>query len=96
VNPADLTPEERREQGTELCRRLAADVAKVAPPGLGAWAPAWDAVASADAAFMVALTAWECDPSERTRLRLRDAYRTVLAAWKRAAAEYLGTRERAR
>ncbi len=83
-----MSPEERRERGTALCRRLAADVASIAPPGLGAWAPAWGIVAEADVAFMVVLTAWEAEPSEPARLRVRDAYHRVLERWREAATRY--------
>jgi len=86
------TPEERRERGTLLCQRLANDVGSLAPPGLGTWPRTWDLVAGADAAFMIALTAWEAEPSERLRLRVREAYDAVLDAWRQAAAEYLAHR----
>ncbi|MDP2959267.1 MAG: hypothetical protein Q8N53_22790 [Longimicrobiales bacterium] len=88
MSAQDFTVEERRRRGTALCRQLADEVAKVAPRGLGAWAPAWDIVAEADVAFMIALTAWEVGPSEPARLRVRDAYRTVMGAWRAAAQEY--------
>jgi len=94
MSAADLTPAERRERGTELCRRLAADVASIAPPGLGAWERTWEMVAPVDAEFMMRLTAWEAAPSEPARLRVRDAYRAVLEAWRSAAATY--QRERSR
>ncbi len=92
MNPTKWTPEERRERGTALCRRLAADVASLTPPGIGSWSKAWDIVAGADAAFMIALTAWEAAPSEPLRLRVRTAYDAVLDAWRQAAAEYLAHR----
>ncbi|MCH7532509.1 MAG: hypothetical protein IIB36_12240 [Gemmatimonadetes bacterium] len=83
-----MTPDERRARGTELCKRLAADVAKVAPPGLGAWASSWDIVAEASAVFWIELTAWEAAPSEPARLNVRAAYEAVLDAWREAAHQF--------
>lgn len=89
----DLTPEERRERGTSLCRRLAADVAKLAPEGIGRWDTAWEMVAGADATFMAALSGWEADPSEAALDRVRNAYGAVIDAWREAAHEYRARQE---
>jgi hypothetical protein len=77
------------ERATEICRRLATDVASIAPPGLGSWDRTWDIVADADTDFMIALTAWEADPtSEETKQQLRAAYARALDAWREAVAEW--------
>lgn len=95
MSPADLPPDERRRRGTKLCGRLAADVARVAPPRIGGWAEAWEMTAEADAAFWIALVAWESEPTEPARLRLRDAYNAVLDAWREAARQYNALRQEA-
>lgn len=84
-----MTPEERRARGRELCRRLTAEVGRLAAPGLGTWPEAWDIVAEADTDFLVALTAWEADPSEPARLRVRDAYVHLLRRWEEANRQFL-------
>ena len=38
---------------------MTTDVAKSVPKGIGAWAPAWEIVASADSEFMLVLLKWE-------------------------------------
>ena len=73
----------------ELCRRLAHDVADLAPEGIGGWPQAWDIVADADAGFLVALTAWEATGAERERDSVRTAYLAVMDAWKVAVGQYL-------
>lgn len=78
-----------RERGTEICRRLCRDVASIAPQGIGRWERAWQITAPADADFMLALTAWEADPTnDVARQAVRDAYSRVLRAWRLATAEY--------
>ena len=79
---------ERRERGAELCRRLGAEVAELAPPGIRRWEPVWEITAPSDAAFMEALTAWEADPGSATLNVVRQAYGAALEAWRRASGEY--------
>ena len=83
-----MTPDERRNRGTELCKRFAADVAKIAPQGIGVWDLAWEIVNDADSTFVVELTAWEAAPSEPARLKVRAAYEAVLGAWREAAHQF--------
>ena len=83
-----MTPAERREGGVRLCRRLAKDVAHLAPEGIGRWDRAWDIVGPSDAEFMLALAKWEETGSEDDKPALRAAYFAVLDAWRQAAAEY--------
>jgi len=91
-----MSLEDRQERGTALCRQLTADVAKVAPEGIGGWAPAWDIVADADVRFLSTLSAWEAAPSEATRLRVKAAYEAVLDAWRVAAGLYQARRQAAK
>lgn len=88
-----ISQAELRRRGTEVCRRLAEDVAGLVPQGIGRWEPTWGIVAEADAEFMAELTAWEADPSDRAKQRVKRAYSSVLGAWRRAVVEY--ERERA-
>src|SRR5690606_22256824 len=86
---AMIDPDEIRERGAEVCRRLERAVAVVAPPGIGRWPRAWELVAPADAEFMAALSAWEADPtSEAARQAVRDTFSGVVGAWRLAAIEY--------
>lgn len=77
---------DRRERAAELCRRLAADVAKVAPKGLGAWPPAWEIVEAPSKRFLDLLDEY-VETGERERLipPIREAYAAVVAAWEEAA-----------
>ena len=83
-----MTTEERRERGTELCRRLSSDVDKAVPRDIGAWSPAWEIVGDADAGFMLALLKWESTGSEADKAALRAAYAKVLSMWRRALAAW--------
>ena len=94
MNPASFPPDERRRRGTALCQRLAEDVVAIVPDGIGAWPPAWDLVADADADFLSKLTAWEVAPSEPARLRVRAAYFAVVDAWRNAARQYQAQHDR--
>ena len=84
-----MSPEARLARGTSLCRRLAAEVASIAPPSLGAWDPVWEIVSEADASFIIALSAWEVAPTEEALERVRSAYEAVLGAWRYAGAQFL-------
>lgn len=82
------------ERAREICRRLTRDVADVAPKGIGRWDRAWEIVDGPSASFMLALSTWEADPtSEAAKQAVRDNYRAVVEAWRRAAEEF--TREEA-
>ena len=83
-----MTTDERRERGTELCRRLSADVDKAVPKDIGAWSPAWEIVGDADAEFMLALTKWESTGTAPDKAALRAAYAEVLNMWRRALAAW--------
>jgi hypothetical protein len=88
-----VSPAERRERGTLLCRRLTEEVGAVVPEGIGRWSRTWELVAGADADFMLALTRWEATGDDSDKPALRAAYFAVLAAWRQATREY--ERERA-
>jgi hypothetical protein len=83
-----MIPEERRDRGTELCRRLAQDVSEIAPPLIGHWDKAWDLVGDADAHFMATLSGWESDPSPEALATVSAAYDAVLAAWRDAVSQF--------
>ena len=87
-----MTYEERQTRGTELCRRLAEDVALLSPPGIGTWDEAWAIVTPASAAFMDALATWEATASGADHARVRVAYDDVVDAWRTAVARWLGLR----
>lgn len=82
------------ERARAICRRLTEDVASIAPKGIGRWDRAWEIVDSPSAGFMLALSAWEAEPtSESAKQAVRDSYGAVVEAWRQAADEY--TREEA-
>lgn len=83
-----MSPEERRRRGTKLCAKIAADVKELAPTGIGSWPGCWEIVDGADAQFMIALTAWEADPTADTQARTKAAYNAVLDAWREAAHQF--------
>lgn len=72
----------------KACERLTADVDEIAPPGIGEWDEVWEMVGSADTAFMIAVDAWQADPTTEGQARVREAYDAVLAAWRDAAQQY--------
>ena len=79
---------ELRRRGTLICQRLAADVEKITPAGIGRWERAWKIVGNSSADFMIAIAAWEAEPDEKAQDQVRAAYRVVLDAWRRAVAEW--------
>lgn len=80
--------EEARDRGTLICRRLATDVAKLTPPGIGRWRRTWEIVSHADSEFLAALSTWEAAPSRAAAARVREAYAAVLDAWRSAVAAF--------
>jgi len=78
-------PRERRERGSELCRKLARRVAEIAPAGLRRSDDAWEHVGPASADFMAALTAWEHEGADEAEQTLRTAYVALVEAWREAA-----------
>ena len=83
-----MSTTDRLARGTELCRRLSSAVAALAPRGIGRWERAWEIVGPADSEFMIALTAWEADPTDAPMARVESAYKAVLCAWAEAIREY--------
>jgi hypothetical protein len=82
------TTTDRPEAARRLCRRLADDVAGVAPREMGLWAPAWSSVTAASDHFLDLLHEWERTGDDATLPELRQAYYDVLNAWKSAAGQY--------
>lgn len=81
------------ERAWRICRRVARDVAGIAPRGIEAYDGVSRAVVRADADFLLALEAWAGNPrSAIARGRLRRARADVLGAW-RLAAERFEARE---
>ncbi len=78
---------QRQETGRQLCERLMERIGEVAAAvPLGHWPPIADEPSSA---FMVALTAWEVEPSDVTMQRVSATYESVIEAWRIAAIEYI-------
>ena len=88
-----IDAKDRADRARRLCQRLVREVSDFAPPGLGRENWPWESAAAADAEFMAELSAWEAEPSEAARLRVRDAYRGVVAVWRENTERY--QRERA-
>ena len=86
TNTVSIPDRERREAGARrLCRRLAADIAAVAPEGLGSWPPAWELVEAPSGRFLDRLHEWVETGDDELGDVLRYAYVDVVAAWKTAA-----------
>lgn len=83
-----MSTTERTERANRLCRRLAGDVAAIAPAGLGTWDRAWEIVDPPSAELLAALTAWEATGDEEAVAAVKAAYDAVLAAWREAARQY--------
>ena len=82
--------EGRQQKSKQLCERLTDRIGEVAAAvPLNHWPPVADAPS---AAFMVALTAWETDPSDLTMQQVTDTYESVIEAWRVAAAEFTAER----
>ena len=81
-----MTYEQRQETGRQLCWKLMERIGEVASAvPLDHWPPVADAPS---VAFLVALTAWELAPSNRTMQRVSKTYEAVIEAWRIAATEY--------
>ncbi|MBM4182902.1 MAG: hypothetical protein FJ207_01605 [Gemmatimonadetes bacterium] len=78
----------RAEAATTLCRRLGAEVENIAPANIELWSETWDIVGDADVSYVIALTTWETTGAEEDRAKVRDAYQSVLEAWRKAARRY--------
>ncbi len=74
-----MTEDERRRRGGKLCDKLQTEVDAIRPPQVTH--SAGEVVASLDADFLIALTAWEGSGEEEDRFRVRDAYLAITDAW---------------
>ena len=90
-----MTYELRQEKAHTLIGLLASRIAEMAPEDIHRW-PGAGITDGPTATLLIALTAWEVDPSEATRARVTTAYAAVLKAWTRAAMKYGKCRERYR
>lgn len=78
----------RQRCGRNICRALAERIERTVPSEIAAWSGTQAIVGPASATFLTALAAWEAEGSTEARERLGAAYRSVVAAWERAAAEH--------
>jgi hypothetical protein len=78
-----LVPNEatRARNARTLCRKLSAEIALRAPPGLGTWEPAWEIVERPSAEFLDRLSEWVKNGHADTLDAIRKAYREVVEAW---------------
>lgn len=81
-------PQKARARGTAVYEQLCADVAELAPAGLGAWPRTWELVAPADRDFTAAVSAWERDPTPAGLEQVRVTYLALIAAWKSAVSAW--------
>ena len=79
-----MSPQERRERGSRLCRALTKRIGEMVTPGLGRWEEAWLLVAPASDRFMDALHAWETSGAHEDREALEHASRDLVAVWQDA------------
>ncbi len=85
-----MSYEQRQETGRQLCLKLTERIGEVAAAvPLDHWPPIADAPS---AAYIVALTAWEADPSDVAMHRVSEAYESVIEAWRIAAIEHAAER----
>jgi hypothetical protein len=79
---------DRSAAARRLCRRLADEIARIAPSGIGLCEPAWSSVAAASDDFLDLLYDWEQTGDEAVYPDLRCAYLDVVAAWQAAVARH--------
>ena len=80
--------EHRREKVRALCRQLAAEVARIAPPGLGMRDEAWRIVADSSDQLFDLLSRWESTGDAALLDEIDRAYGEVVGAWKIAARSF--------
>jgi hypothetical protein len=78
----------RRERAAEICRRVSDAVARVAPPDLGYWDPAWALVEAPSQAFLDALATWVETGAVEDQRAVQEAGNDVVRAWKEAAQQW--------
>ena len=88
-----MTYELRQGKAHTLIGLLASRIAEMAPEEIHG-RPGAAITDGPTAKLVIALTAWEVDPSDRAMQRVTDAYEGVLEAWRCvcAAAAYTGQR----
>ena len=88
-----MTFEERQQKAKQVCEKLMNRIGQVTVDvPLDFWPTIVDAPS---AEFMVALTAWEADPSDLTMHRVTETYGSVVEAWRVAVEEFTAERSRA-
>ena len=78
----------RSERGRRISRVVAEQIAEVTSPGLGAWDPAWEFVASPSDRFMDALALWERSGSPDDLEAVESEAVALAAAWRQADQKY--------
>lgn len=87
------TFDQRQEKSRLLCERLMERIGEVAPEvPLDHWPPIADAPS---AAFVIALSNWERDPTDLTMAEVTDAYGAVVQVWRTANAAFTAERSEA-
>ena len=82
-----MTYELRQEKAHTLIGLLARRIAEMAPEDIHRWSGA-GITDGPTATLVIALTAWEVDPTDRATQLVTGAYEEVLEAWRCAAAEF--------
>lgn len=80
---------ERQERANELCEQVAIAVSIISPPGLERWKFVWEFVDAPNAEFLLALSAWESDPTNEAACAIDRAYGALCNAWRLASAAFL-------
>lgn len=83
-----MSVEDRREKGRRLCRRLAEDVAAIAPPGLGLWPQAWETVQRPSTELLDVLLEWQRTGDATLVARIRELYDATVESWREAARRF--------
>lgn len=73
----------------EICQRIAFEIDRVTPEGLGHWDLAWKIVEGPSNDFLDGLALWEEEDTERTRETLNWAATELVKAWAEAGQLYL-------
>ena len=78
--------DQRQQKSQVLCEKLMERIGEVAAAvPLDHWPPI---AGPPSVEFVVALSAWEIDPTDETMALVNDAYGRTIEAWRTAAAEF--------
>ena len=82
-----MTPELRQEKARALIGLLAERIAGLAPADVLTW-PGSGITDGPTAALLIALTAWEAEPTDGASQLVTSAYEDLLRAWRYVAADF--------